>query len=86
MLIGYVNNTKQSTALSGGTYASSVANFSINQGRRSDTTDWDNTRTIDMVNDSAFFMNRLITDDEATYLYNSAAGKDYATLLSDAGM
>lgn len=84
LLVGYVNTTKQTTAHSGGVQSAGTSNFSIGQGRRSDTTNWDTARTVGFRCDSVFFLNRLITDAEVSYLYNSGNGKDYAALLADA--
>lgn len=80
----YVNTTKQDTSYTDGVQSGGNSNFSVAQGRRDDTTDWDNSRTVSMRVDSAFYMNRAITDAEVALLYNGGAGMSYADLLATA--
>lgn len=81
----YVNNVKQTATLTGGTYPSTTANFAFNNGRLSDTTNWDTSRTVGCNNDSAFFVDRVLTDEEVAYLYATGNGKSYSLLAAEAG-
>lgn len=80
----YVDGVKESTAFSGGPYATGTANFSFGNGFRSDTTYYDTTRDIQHNLDSVFFVNRAITDEEEAYLRNGGSGMNYAQLVADA--
>lgn len=78
----YVNGVKEEGAYTDGVQSGGNSNFSIGNGRRADTTDWDNSRTVGMRVDSVFYMNRGITDAEVALLYNGGAGMSYADLLA----
>lgn len=80
----YVNNVKMTASpYTGGVYSGGASNFSVAQGRRSDTTNWDTTRTVGCRIDGAFALSGTISDAEVDYLYNAGAGKSYSDVVAD---